>query len=273
MCPADLLEKLLDRENLENEKFIFVFCSGSTVNCAYDDISALLNSIRTAGVQSKNYHLHLDAALGGMITPFIKGNPVPLDFSIEEVSSLSVSIHKRMGISNSASIFLARKQILNSLNKVDVDYVNTVDTTLGGSRDGFTPFVTYSIMKSVGKEGFQKRTEQVLSNAQTLCEKLADYNAWRCDYSPCVIMPIPSESLRKKYSLPIIGDKTGSTKGFTHVFTMEHVTESKLDEFVLDYKNDMHSENMYEWCPNGYVTNMKKQPFSRQLSRQLSSGA
>ena len=127
MCPTDLLRKLLDRENRKNENFVFVFCSGSVAQGAYDDSSALLQSIKNDGVRAENYHLHLDATLGAMITPFLRGHPIPLDFSTEEISSLSVSTHKRMGTSIPASIFLARKQIANSLPKVDIDYVQSLD--------------------------------------------------------------------------------------------------------------------------------------------------
>ncbi|MGY3804500.1 aldo/keto reductase [Pigmentibacter ruber] len=241
MCSEDLFKKLKTQK--KNENYIFIFCSGSVNKGAYDNILELINSIRLANINSENYHIHLDAALGGLITPFLEYQPLSLDFSIEEIDTLSVSLHKRVGIPMPGSLFLARKKIINNLPcSPFAECVASYDTTIGGSRDGTIPFIALNIIKKVGMEGFKKRTQAILEKTKILTELLNNKNidAWHNKFSPCVVLPAPSQMLAKKYHLPIFVDpsKDNSHDNFTHIFTMEHVTEEIMNQFVEDYIKD-----------------------------------
>ena len=241
MCPHDLSLKLQNQPADKN--YIFVFCSGSVAKGAYDDILKLLQSIKLAGVQDDDYHIHLDAALGGMITPFLDNANLSLDFSIQEVDSLSVSFHKRIGIPMPGSLFLARQKILDNLPCVPfAECVSSYDTTIGGSRDGLAPFITFTMINKIGIDGLKQRTLLVLKNALYLTESLKAHgiNAWQNDWSPCVVFPAPSHKLVNKYHLPVFTELSSSEaqRNFTHIFTMEHVNEQIIESFVYDYIND-----------------------------------
>ena len=233
MDPQHLYENI--RQYGIDQKYIFAFCSGSVAKGAYDDIESLLFAIKDSGLPSNSYHVHLDAALGGMVTPFLDEHPLPLDFSTVEVDSLSVSFHKRIGIPSPGSLFLARQSILG--NSPFADYIDSPDTTLGGSRDGLMPFITLQILKRVGVEGMKKRTQQALEKAKRLTALLRekDIDAWHNDYSPCVILPAPSPTFSKTYHLPLF---KGSKEEFTHVFTLEHIQEEVMEQFVRQYTQD-----------------------------------
>jgi len=232
MCPEDFEKQL--RINRTNN-YIISFCSGSVTKGAYDDAETLLSVLRNLGIDKSQYYLHLDAALGGMITPFLLENPLRLDFSIDEIDSLSVSFHKRLGIPMPGSLFLARKKTLNTLpDHPYAEHYSSYDTTLGGSRDGFSPFVTLMKLKKIGYEGMVSRTNHVLEKAKWLCELLRnnDINASCNDYSPCVVLPAPSSALLKEYHLPLYASPEGD---YTHIFTMEHVKKNAIYTFLDKY--------------------------------------
>lgn len=236
---ADLRAKLV-AHGPDNE-YLFVFCSGSVAKCAYDDVAALLATIREVGVAVSKMHVHLDAALGGLITPFLRGEPLALDFSIPEIDSLSVSFHKRLGIPLPGSLFLARKRVVDNLPRSPfVDYVSCHDNTIGGSRDGLSPFITLHQLKRLGRDGMRQRTDDCLAKATALVEALRAerIDAWKNDHAPCVMLPAPSPELAAKYHLPIFrrGDSA-----FTHVFTFEHTSTEGLMQFAAEFAADCRS--------------------------------
>ncbi|WGL59794.1 aldo/keto reductase [Pigmentibacter sp. JX0631] len=241
MSAEDLFSKL--KKQKKNENYIFIFCSGSVAKGAYDNILELINCINLANIKSENYHIHLDAALGGLITPFLENQPLSLDFRIEEIDTLSVSLHKRVGIPMPGSLFLARKKVISNLPcSPFAECVASYDTTIGGSRDGTVPIIALNIIKKVGVEGFKKRTQTILERTKILTEILNSKNieAWHNKFSPCVVLPAPSQILAKKYHLPIFVDQNSNNSqgNFTHIFTMEHVTEEVIYRFVDDYIKD-----------------------------------
>ncbi|MDH3973601.1 MAG: pyridoxal-dependent decarboxylase [Deltaproteobacteria bacterium] len=220
------------------EHYTIVFCSGTVAKGCYDDADKLLEILRHLNVDKSRYYLHIDAALGGMITPFLEGNPINLDFSLGEVDSLSVSFHKRLGIPIPGSLFLARKNKIDSLpflhSELYAEHYSSYDTTIGGSRDGFSPFVTLMKLKKTGYEGMVQRTNLIIKKALWFVSLLNEngVDAWCHKYSPCVVLPAPSNKLIKEYHLPFYSSPEGN---FTHIFTMEHVTEKAMEEFLNKY--------------------------------------
>ncbi len=216
-----------------NQKFIFCFCSGSVSKGAYDNVEQLVEIIKEVGIKKENRFIHLDAALGGMITPFLIDRPLRLDFSIPEVDSLSVSFHKRIGIPVPGSLFLIRKSSLNSCHsKSYIEDYESFDNTIPGSRDGLAPFITLMKLKKFGVNGMIERTNKVLERAKWFDSLLKDNGIFsiRNKYSPCIYFEAFCEKILKEYHMPIYRKENG--KKFTHIFTMEHVQEQELYTFL-----------------------------------------
>ncbi|MBV7339949.1 hypothetical protein KFU94_69425 [Chloroflexi bacterium TSY] len=232
MLTDDFEEQL---KKCPSKNYIFVFCSGTVAKGAYDDADELLKVIHSLGIDKSDYYLHIDAALGGLITPFLSSNPIRLDFRIKEADSLSVSFHKRLGIPIPGSLFIVRKKVLENLPpSLYAEHYLSHDTTISGSRDGFSPFVTLMKLKRIGYNGMVERTDAVLKKARWFVNLLREQgvDAWRNRYSPCVVLPAPSAQLMKEYHLPLYSSPKGR---YTHIFTMEHITEIAMASFLEKY--------------------------------------
>lgn len=263
MDPSHLREQILN-SGVDGE-YIFGFCSGSVAKGAFDDVSALINVIKDLGLYQHQYHVHLDAALGGMITPFLEGNPLSLDFSIPEIDTLSVSFHKRIGVPLPGSLFLARKKMINSLPcSIFAECASSYDTTIGGSRDGLSPFMTLHQLKRIGINEFKRRTKEAIDKSDYTCSLLQEkgINAWHNPYSPCVVLPVPSYEMVKRYHLPVF---TNESPSYTHIFTFEHVENKVLEEFIDEYIQDPSIVQFLEqrnYTKESFVKN--DQPVPRQ---------
>ena len=72
MSPADLRRVLLKfGDALPRKSFLLVACSGAVRTGAVDDVDALVQVMLECGVVRSNLYVHLDAALGGTVTPYL----------------------------------------------------------------------------------------------------------------------------------------------------------------------------------------------------------
>lgn len=107
-----------------------------------------------------NLPLHVDAAFGGFVYPFLE-SPIRFAFDFSGVSSVSIDPHK-MGLSVIPSgilIFKDKSVIDSSLNKIQVKtpyLTSKYQSTLTGTRSGASVAATYAVMKHLGREGYQK---------------------------------------------------------------------------------------------------------------------
>ncbi len=139
----------------KNKRITFFFTSGTVSKGAYDDVFQLVEIIKSFHIE--DYYIHLDAALGGLITPFLKDKKYHyLDFSIPEINSITVSFHKRLGIPIPGSIFLLNKSKYDPYkNAKYVEDYSSFDITIPGSRDGFSPLVSYLKLIKVGHDEYR----------------------------------------------------------------------------------------------------------------------
>ena len=102
--------------------------------------------------------LHVDAAFGGMVLPFLRrlGRGVPpFDFSVEGVFSLSTDPHK-MGLSTIPSgAVLFREEQGVELITVEAPYLTVKDQrSLSGTRCSAAVAATWAVMAHLGREGY-----------------------------------------------------------------------------------------------------------------------
>jgi len=229
----------------KSKKFIFCFCSGTVAKGAYDNVKILIDAIKNAGIPRENYFIHLDAALGGLITPFLNESAnLQLDFRIPEIDSLSVSFHKRLGVPIPGSLFLLRKSSFDIYNAFPfIEDYRSLDTTIPGSRDGLSPFITLMKLKKIGFEEMQDRTNTVIEKAKWLAEQTTQMGLHTIHnkYSPCVYFEAPSNQLINEYHLPLY--ETSEGKRYTHVFTMEHVNKLEMNYFLNLIKKERKLQN------------------------------
>jgi len=117
------------KEVIDDQTCSLVGIAGTTEYGMVDPICALSDIAIDKGI-----FLHVDAAFGGMVLPFLD-NPVPFDFSLPGVSSLAVDPHK-MGMSTiPAGCLLVRDPGSICSLSIDTPYLSVKqEFTLSGTR-------------------------------------------------------------------------------------------------------------------------------------------
>ena len=197
---------------------------GTTMKGAVDDIAAIHGMFDEFALE--RHYIHADAALSGMILPFID-DPPAWNFQAG-VDSIAISGHKMIGSPIPCGVVLAKRANVERIAS-GIEYIGTLDTTLTGSRNGHTPLFLWYAFHTVGVEGFRRIIPACLEMADYAVERLSAVgrDAWRHAYSNTVVFRRPSAEVTSRWQLACQG-------GLSHVITMPHVTREQIDRLVAD---------------------------------------
>ncbi|WP_241618078.1 histidine decarboxylase [Rosenbergiella epipactidis] len=220
----DLIKKI----TLSGESNPIIFANiGTTVRGAIDNISEIQNRIAAIGIPRDNYYLHADAALSGMILPFVE-DPQPFTFA-DGIDSIGVSGHKMIGSPIPCGIVVAKKNNVDRIS-VEIDYIAAHDKTISGSRNGHTPLMMWAAVRSHSEAEWRRRIGHSLIMAKYAVDRFnaAGIDALCHKNSITVVFPKPSEWVWKKHCLAISGD-------VAHLITTaHHLDSSQIDELIDD---------------------------------------
>ena len=123
---------------------------GTTEYGMIDPITALSDA-----AEERDVFLHIDAAFGGMVVPFLD-RPVPFDFLLPGVDSISVDPHK-MGMSTiPAGCLLTRDPACFSCLNVETPYLTVKqECTLAGTRPGASVAAAVAVLEYLGMDGMR----------------------------------------------------------------------------------------------------------------------
>jgi histidine decarboxylase len=203
---------------------IFNLNLGTTMKGAIDNIERVVDILER--VQIQQTHLHCDAALGGMLLPFIDQAPA-ISFQAYPIDSITVSGHKFIGSPIHFGIVLTRQAYIHKTN-TKVEYLGTHDTTISGSRCGLAAlFLWYAI--ATREQHFAEEATTCWQNARYLHDRLAaiGYEPLLNDYSTTVAFRKPSVAVCDKWQLATAGD-------LAHIVVMQHISQAKIDAFIQD---------------------------------------
>ena len=130
-----------------------------------DDIQNLGALAREQGLW-----LHVDACVGGFFLPFARelGETVPeFDFSLPDVCSMSVDLHKYGYTARGASLVLVREESFTDYHRFDFDSwpTGTFNTpTLTGSRPAGAVASAWAVMNYLGRDGYVERVAGILES-------------------------------------------------------------------------------------------------------------
>jgi len=197
---------------------------GTTMKGAVDRLDRIREIFERFAIQS--HYIHADAALSGMILPFVN-NPPPWNFA-DGVDSLSISGHKLIGAPLPCGIAMARKSHVDRIAR-SVEYVGVNDTTIMGSRSAFSPLILWYALKKLHEEGLANIVRRSLELADYAIGKLASIGveAWRNPDSITVVFPRPPAPLMETWVIAPQGD-------IAHIITLPHVSREVIDAFVAD---------------------------------------
>lgn len=197
---------------------------GTTMTGAIDDLEGIRHILRKLALQ--HHYIHADAALSGMILPFVE-NPPAWNFA-HGVDSISISGHKLIGSPLPCGVTLARKTHVDRIARA-VEYVGTLDTTISGSRSGFTSLLLWHALKSRGHKGFARLVSGCLQTAAYAVERLNAIGiaAWRHPHSITVVMPRLPEPVMRRWIIAPYED-------ICHIITLPTVDQDTIDRLCKD---------------------------------------
>ena len=195
---------------------------GTTMKGAIDDLTRVKAIFEDLAIT--NHYVHADAALSGLILPFVD-DPQPYGFD-EGIDSISLSGHKVIGAPLPCGVVLTKSDYVNTVAR-SVEYLGTLDTTVPGSRSGFTPLILWYALEHYGLDGLRTLVGDMLDTAAYAVERFnaRGIPAWRNRNSVTVVFPRPAEEVVQAWQLAPLGD-------IAHVITMPHVTRGMVDEIV-----------------------------------------
>jgi histidine decarboxylase len=197
---------------------------GTTMKEARDDVGQIRAILDDLAIE--NRYIHSDAALCGGYAAYLDPRP-SWDFA-DGADSIAISGHKFLASPIPCGIVLARRAHVDRIGHA-VAYIGSMDTTISGSRNGFTPLVLWYAIRTLGAEGLRRRIEHALEVAGYAEQRFRDIGlaAWRNPAALTVVFPQPGPAICRKWQL-------ASSHGMSHVICMPHVTRAKIDELLAD---------------------------------------
>lgn len=224
-----VLEQTLHKMYANGVRYVIVFANMmTTMFGSVDDVSMYESALKTFGFHFK---IHLDAAYGGFYYPFV--NRHGLDFSNDQICSITVDAHKMNQAPYGTGVFLIRKGWMKYTTTSSASYVQGNDSTLCGSRSGANAVAVYMILKSYGYLEWQQKMLELCVRADWFEQELAKRKVtyFREDRSNIIVFPkerIP-ETIAGKFGL--VPDDHHLPKWYK-IVVMEHVSVEKLHDFL-----------------------------------------
>ena len=199
---------------------------GTTMKGAIDDLSRIRAILEDLAIGES--YVHADAALSGMILPFVD-KPTPWTFA-DGADSISISGHKLLGCPLPCGVVIARRHNVDRIARA-IEYIGALDTTISGSRNALAPLMLWHRLRSLGDDGVRALVQRCLEVAEYAVQALRQrgINAWRHDEnSITVVFPRPPEALMRKW---IIAPR----KKIGHIITLPPIDEKVVEAFADDF--------------------------------------
>lgn len=237
MCIPALQEQLA---RAAHRPAVVIANIGSTRGGAIDDVAKISEVLNGVGIHER--YIHCDAALAGAYLPLLVGAPAP-SFERHGIDSISISMHKFLGVFVPSAVFLKRRSDVDDLVStagLSGDY-HLSQLTMSCSRAGIAALHAAWLLQRMGALGIAEQAQTCLARAARLCDALrqARIPASRNAFSNTVVLAKPSDALCNKWMLPQFADNT------THVVVMPHVTDPMIDAFVADLAARGHEATLH----------------------------
>lgn len=160
--PVDLARRISEASARGSRRFVIVATVGTTTTGAIDSVEDIGAVIAEAGRAdpAARFHVHVDAAMGGMVVPFLDaGTGARFGFDLEGpdqrpiVDSLSIDMHKAGLAPIAAGVFLVRSRHKPSVFVPRFYQPGRGDMTISGSRAGAVAAATWAVLRHRGRSG------------------------------------------------------------------------------------------------------------------------
>ena len=195
----------------------------------------------------KNLYLHLDAAFGGFVLPFLKelGFSVPdFDFSLPGVRSITIDPHK-MGLAPiPAGGILFRNEKLRKAVAWSVSYLaggESEQATIVGTRSGASVIAVWALLKHLGTAGYKRIVRSCMRLTWKLAGEIQKINGLDIMTEPVMnIVGIKSEVFDIRRIAKELRLRKWAVSLFPNhirIVVMPHVHKQHIEEFLEDLKD------------------------------------
>jgi glutamate/tyrosine decarboxylase-like PLP-dependent enzyme len=214
--------------------FIVVANMGTTMFGSVDNPDAYTTILEKHNLPFK---LHVDAAYGGFIYPFLTDNN-QLDFSNPHVSSITIDAHKMLQAPYGTGIFLCRKNLIENVLTKEAAYVEGMDLTLCGSRSGANAVAVWMILKTYGKNGWFEKVKILEMRTDWLCNQLdaLQISYFREPFMNIVTLKAAFISPEIAHHYDLVPDSHQDNNHWYKIVLMEHVEVGSLQELINTLK-------------------------------------
>jgi tyrosine decarboxylase/aspartate 1-decarboxylase len=188
---------------------------------------------------SNNLFLHVDAAFGGFVIPFLD-KKYDFDFSVKGVTSITADPHK-MGLSTiPAGGLLFRDEACLLPLEIDTPYLTVrAQHSLAGTRSGAAVAAAYAVMVHLGIEGYKKIVGRCIKMTRRLVKGVKEFGVEPMiePVMNIVALDVPDlDKVRKK--LRSKGWITSITRAprAMRLIIMPHLSEEAIELFISDFK-------------------------------------
>jgi len=226
------------RKKINKHTAVVVGVAGSTELGTIDPIPELSEICK-----DENVFLHIDAAFGGFVIPFLKelGYNVPdFDFKLKGVSSISIDFHK-MGYSAIplGALIIRNEKRLDEIS-VKTSYISgKKQTGILATRSGGPVAAAYAVSKYLGMEGYKDLVKRCMNTTEYTVKKINDLGLDLILKPTMNVLGVklknPSKVVKK---LTELGWKINDMDRLSaiRIVLMPHVTKKIIDEFIPDLK-------------------------------------
>jgi len=191
--------------------------------------------------KDQNIFLHIDAAFGGFVIPFLKklGYIVnDFDFKLKGVNSISIDSHK-MGFSAIpiGALIIRNKKWLDEIS-VETSYIS-IKKQAGvlATRSGGPVAAAYAVAKYLGNEGYKNLVKKCMNNTNYFEKKIKELGLNFVITPTMNVLGIKIKNPTKLVNkLTYYGWKVNKMERLSaiRIVIMPHVTKKIIDDFIPD---------------------------------------
>ncbi|HCQ15486.1 MAG TPA: aspartate aminotransferase family protein [Cryomorphaceae bacterium] len=232
--PEALRQRLHDA-SIQGIKYLIVIANMSTTMFgSVDDPNELAGVFKEKGLP---YKMHADGAFGGFIYPFTTEKN-HLDFSNPEITSITLDAHKMLMAPYGTGIFLIRKGWMPFAATEEAQYVQGLDYTLCGSRNGAQAISIWMILQTYGPEGWRANMAGLMEETDRLCAALDDMDMPYFRNPDMNIVTLKAghfpEEVSRKYRL--VADTYEGKAQWWKIVVMPHTKGAVIDAFLEEVR-------------------------------------
>ena len=229
-----LLMQITTNYHMDHKPVVLILNFGTTKMGAVDDIKVIKEYLVKQNIP---HYIHVDAALYGGIGANQVNSPY-IDFHDLNIDSISISLHKYLGLHECKGVVLAKREHIDKY----IDYIGQNDTTLCGSRD-FPPFSTLQkVRQSLERQDKMAYIENI--NFFVNCMEEYDVPYWRGnEYGNTFIIEKPSDLICEKYQLATFSN---DNLEYAHVIIFAYHDQKVIEELVKELSYDKRKGKRYE---------------------------